>query len=341
MTSTSGPGDLRAARGHVGSRDQLFGVRAVRLDDEPGRGVRILDVDTGGGLRFDVLADRGLDIGRCTYRGVGIGWLSATGHVHPHRYERGGDDWLRGFGGGLLTTCGLQAIGAPSDDDGRAWGLHGDASFLPASAVTYAVDEEDHRIVVRGTLRDASALGAVLVLDRTIEAEIGGASIRISDRLRNEGPFDCEYAVLYHVNVGYPLLSETTVIDFPAGDVVKPSDDVARRALPEHRHGAPPDPDGRPQIFLHEVSGEGRVLVTNGTTPIGPLRLAIEYSTEQLPLLWQWRYLREGIYVMGIEPATASVAGRAESRAAGHMRTLARGGSVSFGLTLRVDAPQP
>ncbi len=340
MTSTSGPNDLRGRRGYVGSRDQLFGVRSLRLDDEPGRGVRLLDVDTGGGLRFDVLTDRGLDIGRCTYRGVGIAWLSATGHVHPHRYERGGENWLRGFGGGLLTTCGLQAIGAASSDDGRTWGLHGDASFLPASDVTYAIDEEQNRIIVRGTLRDASALGAVLVLERTIAAEIGGASIRVSDRLLNEGPFDCEYALLYHVNIGYPLLSDTTVIDFPVGDVVEPSNEVAQRAIDRHLHGAPPDPDGQPEIFLHRVAGQGRVLVTNPATPIGPLRLELEYATEQLPLLWQWRYLRERIYVMGIEPATASVAGRAESRAAGYMRALGRGESVSFGLTLRLDVPQ-
>jgi hypothetical protein len=341
MTPTSGPIDLSGRRACVGSRDQLYGVRALQLDDGPERGVRLLDVDTGGGLRFDVLVDRGLDIGRCTYRGVGVAWLSATGHVHPHRFERGGDDWLRGFGGGLLTTCGLQTIGAPSEDDGRSWGLHGDASYLPASGVTYAVDEEQGRIIVRGTVRDASALGTVLVLERTIEAELGGGSIRVSDRLLNEGPFDCEYALLYHVNIGHPLLSDTTNFEFPEGDVVEPLDDVARQALGRHDRGAAPDPDGQPEIFLHRVTGQGRVLVSNPVTPIGPLRLAVEYSAEQLPLLWQWRYLRERIYVMGIEPATASVAGRAATRAAGHLRALGRGASVSFGLTLRVDVPQP
>lgn len=339
MTSSSGPTDLCHRRTYVGSRDQLYGVRALQLDDGPERGVRLLDVDTGGGLRFDVLVDRGLDIGRCTYRGVGVAWLSATGHVHPHSYERSGDDWLRGFGGGLLTTCGLQAVGAPAVDDGRPWGLHGDVSYLPASAATYAIDDEQRRIIVRGTVRDASALGSVLVLERTIEAEIGGASIQVSDRLLNEGPFDCEYAVLYHVNVGYPLLSDETVIEFPGDDVVAPLDDVAREALGRHQRGAAPDPDGRPEIFLHRFPGQGRVLVSNPATPIGPLRLAVEYSTDQLPLLWQWRYLRERIYVMGIEPATASVEGRAASREDGHLRTLERGASVSFGLTLTLDVP--
>ena len=94
-----------------------------------------------------------------------------------------------------------------------------------------------------------------------------------------------------------------------------------------------------PEIFLHRFTGHGRVLVANPATPIGPLRLAVEYSADQLPLLWQWRYLRERIYVMGIRPATASVEGRAASRTAGHLRTLERGASVSFALTLTLDVP--
>ena len=341
MTSSGGPTDLCDRRTYVGSRDQLYGVRALQLDDGPERGVRLLDVDTGGGLRFDVLVDRGLDIGRCTYRGVGLAWLSATGHVHPHAYERSGDDWLRGFGGGLLTTCGLQAVGAPSEDGGRAWGLHGDASYLPASGVVHEIDEARQRIVVRGSIRDASALGSVLVLERTIEAEVGSSTVVVTDRLVNEGPFDCEYALLYHVNIGHPLLAEATTIEFPPDDVVEPFDDVAREALARHRTGAPPDPDGRPEIFLHRSGAEGRVVISNPATEIGPLRLTIEYPVTALPLLWQWRYLRERIYVMGIEPATASVAGRAASRAGGHLRMLERGASATFGVTIRVDAPQP
>ena len=54
MTSSSGLTDLCDRRTYVGSRDQLFGVRALQLDDGPQRGVRLLDVDTGGGLRLDV-----------------------------------------------------------------------------------------------------------------------------------------------------------------------------------------------------------------------------------------------------------------------------------------------
>jgi hypothetical protein len=338
MSDAMGVADRRV---YVGSWDQLFGVRALQLDDGPERGVRLLDVDTGGGLRFDVLVDRGFDIGRCTYRGMSLAWLSPTGHAHPHRYERTGDDWLRGFGGGMMTTCGLQAVGAPSEDAGRSWGLHGDVSFQAASSVQYDVDPAAGRIALRATVRDASSLGPVLILERTIEAAIGGSSVAITDRLRNDGAAPSEYAMLYHVNLGHPFLSEMTEIEFPADDEVEPFDDVARRARGEHRRGARPDAAAEPEIFLHRTRGPGRVVITNPATPVGSLRMTIEYPVEELPLLWQWRFLRDRIYVMGIEPATATVAGRAASREAGLQRTLLPGAEVTQTLTIRVENLNP
>jgi hypothetical protein len=46
-------GDLAAAGG----------VRSVVLGDGAERGIRVLEFRTGGGLRFDVLVDRAMDIG--------------------------------------------------------------------------------------------------------------------------------------------------------------------------------------------------------------------------------------------------------------------------------------
>jgi hypothetical protein len=322
-------------RAYLGSWDQLFGVRALQFDDGPERGVRLLDVDTGGGLRFDVLIERGLDIGRCSYRGVSLAWLSPTGFIHPHRYERTADDWLRGFGGGLLTTCGLQAVGSASEDAERSWGLHGDASFLPASSVSHEVDPEGGHITIRGVTRDASALGPSLIRERSIEAGIGESSLSITDRIINDGGAPAEYAVLYHINLGHPFLDSQTELAFPADDVVEPLDDVARQAVEGHRLGGAPDPLAQPEIYLHRAS-EGRVVITNRATPVGGLEMTIEYPVAELPLLWQWRYLRDRIYVMGIEPATATVAGRAAARQAGQLRTLEPGAAVTQTVSIRI-----
>ena len=41
---------------------QVGGIDAYTIDEGPARGVRALVVNTGGGLRYRILADRGMDI---------------------------------------------------------------------------------------------------------------------------------------------------------------------------------------------------------------------------------------------------------------------------------------
>ena len=67
----------------VGRMDQLAGVRLVEATDGKARGSRLLDVWTGTGLRFQVNADRALDISSCDFKGIPLSWRSPAGDVHP------------------------------------------------------------------------------------------------------------------------------------------------------------------------------------------------------------------------------------------------------------------
>src|SRR5262249_16952422 len=91
----------------IGRLDQAAGVRLVTLGDGTERGVRLLEFRTGTGFEFDVVVDRAFDIGRCEHAGRALGWQSAVGFAEPWFYEEDGLGFLRNFGGGLLTTCGL------------------------------------------------------------------------------------------------------------------------------------------------------------------------------------------------------------------------------------------
>ena len=55
----------------------------------------------------------------CPACGRPLAWRSPTGNIAPGLYEPQGIGWLRGFHGGLLTTCGLRNTGIPSDDEGE------------------------------------------------------------------------------------------------------------------------------------------------------------------------------------------------------------------------------
>src|SRR6478735_3631696 len=92
---------------------QVGGIEPYQLDDGAGRGVRALCVNTGGGLRYRVLVDRGLDIDQAFFNQHSLAFLTFNGPTAPTRAHDRGLDWLKGFGGGLLTSCGPFNIGGP------------------------------------------------------------------------------------------------------------------------------------------------------------------------------------------------------------------------------------
>src|SRR3954454_12516416 len=85
---------------------QLGGIEQYVIDDGAGRGVRALCVNTGGGLRYRVLADRGLDIDQAFFNQHSLAFLMFNGATAPTRALDRGLDWLKGFPGVLLTSCG-------------------------------------------------------------------------------------------------------------------------------------------------------------------------------------------------------------------------------------------
>ncbi|MGZ4280185.1 MAG: DUF4432 family protein, partial [Solirubrobacteraceae bacterium] len=78
-------------------------------------GWRALDLRAWDGIDARLLPDRGLDCFGAWYRGVPLAWVSAVGERGPLGGRLRDDDWLRGFGGGLVATCGLRNVGAPSE----------------------------------------------------------------------------------------------------------------------------------------------------------------------------------------------------------------------------------
>src|SRR5579872_5886852 len=74
----------------VGGLEQVAGVRLVTLADGSERGVRVLEFRSGSGFEFDVLVDRGFDLGRCAQRGRPLAWVSHTGFPGPWFAATGG-----------------------------------------------------------------------------------------------------------------------------------------------------------------------------------------------------------------------------------------------------------
>jgi uncharacterized protein DUF4432 len=191
----------------VGRLEQVAGVRLVEGGDGAERGVRLLRCSAGAGFEFEILVDRGFDIGGAWLGGRPLAWASPVGLVGPWYCEPAGIGWFRGFPGGLVSTCGLDHTLLGGADDSavfnyphrvtETYGLHGRYTGLPARLAGYGArwDGDDCVLWAEGEVLQAALFGEQLRLRRRVEADLGGSSLRITDTVTNIGALDGRDAI--------------------------------------------------------------------------------------------------------------------------------------------------
>jgi len=323
----------------VGQMDQLAGIRLLEAGDGKARGCRVLDVWTGSGLRFQVNAERALDISSCDFKGTPVAWRSPAGDVHPTYYEPQGLGWLRSFPGGLLMTCGLDQFGSPSQDGGAEFGLHGRISNQPASQVSYRTfwEGNDYKLEIAGESRQSALFCENLVLRRRISTALGSSRIHIEDVVTNEGFESAPHMLLYHFNLGFPLVSENTHLQLQSEETL-PRDAIAQSGLAEWARFQSPTPGYQEQVFIHrpvtDENGQTTVELQNLQVGFG---LRWKYKTAELPYLMEWKMMGEGAYVIGVEPANCNgLGGRAATRELEQLPLLAPGESRNYHIDVEV-----
>lgn len=316
---------------YIGRDSQLFGVEEHRLVGGRGDGMRLFEVTTGGGLQMTLAADRCLDIYRLKYKGVNLGYFSASGYVHPSYFDKKEEGFLDAFTGGFLTTCGLTHMGAASVDGEEVLGLHGPIGGTPAEDVAAYI--EDNTIIVRGSVFQARQFSDKLRLDRVIKAPVGESTLTITDTVTNFGDRISPLMVLYHMNFGYPLLDEDAVISVNSTKVVPRNAHAAADAGMWNR-AAVPTPGFEEQCYFHFFEKEARARVENKKLNIAA---EISFDIGVLTQLTQWKMMGVRDYVMGLEPGTNDPDGRAAARAAGTLKTLAPGESATLEVRVRTE----
>lgn len=306
------------ARERVGDLGQVVRIDRLISDDGPSRGARMLRLVSGGALEVETHPDRALDIGRVTYRGVAMAWVSPTGFAQPGLAEPAADGWVRTWGGGLLSTVGLDSFGMAGHDGEEEFGTHGRIGTQPATILQSVAGAYD--LVVEGEVRRATAFGDTLRLVRRITVPIGGSTIVVEDTVHNDGPDSVGWMVLYHVNLGWSLLdadSEVSIGTDADGSF------TMGEAVPDHVQ--------RQRQFALESETE---TVTVQNHRLG-MEFALRYSADSLPWLNTWRLNQRRRYVLALEPTnTSSLEGRVGARASGNLPFLASGSSASMRLEL-------
>jgi hypothetical protein len=335
---------------------QIGGIRTGSLD-APGAGgsaaVRAAFIDTGAGLRFTVALERGGDIVDAAYNDLGLAYLSPNGLRPPSPAYHQEAEWLRGWAGGLLTTCGPEYMGGPRVENGARTSLHGRFSSSPAVIETLRnphAHEQSREMTLGLVVRDSRVFGPVFEVRRTYRCTLGVPVIFLEDEVINVGDTPSAHHWLYHCNLGYPLLDEGAqfiyrgraqywVVPPPAGqDILQPIDVAALNRLKQVPGGlAEHAGSGERGLIVHvepDQQGNCRVGLINRRRQTG---LEFTYPAVAFPRLAHWQhYGPRGSFVSGLEPFYGSLLGSARDRHPSVNSTLAPGESRKYQVRIRV-----
>ncbi len=326
----------------IGDPLQIAGAQASVLTDGKAEGVKIFRVRSGEDFSFSVLPGRGMDIYQAHFRGKSLNFLSGTGITAPGYYQEPGLGWLRAFFAGLLTTCGIANAGAPSSDQGEAFGLHGRVSNTGAEnlCLDQHWEGDEFLISLQGTVREASAMQENLSLTRRIETRLGRRGFTLHDLIENHGFEPQPLMMLYHFNFGFPLLAPGAEIVGPILDTVASNEQAALdRGVEECLVFPEPEAGYEEKVFFHTLAAdpEGRTFISlfNKDSGGSPLGIVMRFNRNELPCLTQWKMPRKGFYVQGLEPGTITPEGRGVLREKGKLPLL--DGQQSYSITIEFE----
>lgn len=305
---------------YIGHQMQLYGVKEARLMGGKQEGMRILQVKNGKGLLFTVSLDRCADISELSLKGDNYAYIAPCGYVAPTYYDNKGAGFLKSFTAGFLTTCGLTNVGSPCVDQGQEFPLHGSIANTPCEKYCYYIENDE--IHICATIRDAALFNHKLLLEREYICSLKENVLYLKDTVTNLGFEETPVQMLYHCNMGYPLLSEDAVLNIPSGKVTA-RDAHAQTGINTFNKVEEPQKDYQEMCFYHSFDERTpTVSLYNNKIKKG---IEISFDLNELPFFTQWKMMGCGEYVMGLEPGNCNPDGRDVMRKNGTLETLKEG----------------
>jgi len=312
------------ANPYVGHESQLYGIEEHRLVGGKGDGMRLLEVNNGKGLEMTVSADRAADISRLRFKGVNLGYFSPCGYVAPPYYESTGTGFLKSFTAGFLTTCGLQSVGTPCVDNGEEFPLHGSISNTPAERLYWTADGKG--LAIFSEMNDEGIFARKLRLKRKLHVSLETNEFAIHDEIVNTGEKDEPVEILYHMNMGYPLLDEDSEV-FVSSDKVLPRNQYAAEDIGNWMIMEKPQPGYKERCYYHECKNEGIAWIYQ---PKQDMRLTIRFDPKQLDCFTEWKMMGVRDYVLGLECGNCYPDGRDAMRKQGRLKLVKPGESLTY-----------
>ena len=132
-------------------------------------------------------------------------------------------------------------------------------------------------------------------MKREWRCPIGENTLYLTDTIRNYGDTETPHMILYHMNMGYPILSEEATLYIPS-ETVTPRDARAAEGLDAWNVVLPPQPQFKEQCYYHtfQRGEEAYAAIFNPAVGKG---VKIVFHPEELDCFTQWKML--GCYGLG------------------------------------------
>lgn len=323
---------------------QIGGIETSIIDNGPERGTRIAWVHTGSGLSYKLLLDRCMDIGEAYFNGIGLAWIGANGFKNIHSQDRQSDNWLEYFGGGLLSTCGLSNIGNAETNEHGTQFLNGSINRQASEleSIVQPSFENNGMMSISSITQEHQAFGYQFSLHRTIESSIGSSSLKLKDRVTNTGAFKVPHMLLYHCNLGWPILDNETTL-FWNGRVVSRGNTKGDHIFTQDncrvfRNPIPPIEDQAEACgFIDVIPDQAGYCHCGITNPNLGIKLTISFMKNQLPWLTNWQHWVNKNYVIGFEPGTNPPIGQSKAKENKQLIYLEPGESRDYEISLTIE----
>ena len=299
--------------GRISNFAQVASIRRYELTEGAECGLRVLDCDNGR-LRFLLNESKALDVMQLYHMGQNVSFLSKNAFTAREVPFSGR------FEGGMLYTCGLDSVGAR-----EGFELHGSHHNTPARVTRAEVNEKG--ILIEAEVRETALFGKNLFFRRRVCSAVGSETLEITDTLENCGTRAEDYCLLYHVNVGYPMLDEGAELLDDAGEIIPRTPWAAEHLAERKKIGAPVDNEEEMCYFLRLKTP--RVTLKNAA--LGK-QFTLEWLQETLPHFVEWKSMASGDYALGLEPCTTELDDRFS------YSSIAPGQQVCMRMCLRVCA---
>lgn len=313
---------------YIGHDSQIAGIEEHRLVGGKGDGMRLLELNNGTGIEMTISLDRAADISRLRFRGMNMSYFSPCGYVAPAYFDRTDSNWLKSFTAGFLTTCGLEAVGSPCIDEGETLPLHGSIANMPADQA-YWYQEED-ALVVNAVVSDEAIFARKLRLNREIKLSLLENVFTITDTIENRGDVRQPFEILYHMNMGYPLLDEDSIVEIPSAQVTA-RDEHAREDIENCLKMEVPQAGYVERCYYHKFEGQGMASIYQPKRKQG---LKIQFDPRELDGFVEWKMMGVRDYVLGLECGNCYPDGRDVMRKSGMLKFLEPGEKKQY--TVRV-----